>query len=1065
MPARIIAFDWDGTAVESRRDDTTALCDRLERLLRMDVAIVVITGTNFANVARLLEPIQGKRGLYVATNRGSEVYGFDRASRPVLLFRRHASPDEERLLTEIADEVRRTLVSRTRLEIELVLDRLNRRKIDLIPLPEWRDPPKAAMGDLLGAVEARLGGAGLEGGLGEVVHLAEHVALVKGLADARVTSDVKHVEVGLTDKSDTIEWMMRVLAAPAGIPAEQILIVGDEFGAVGGLAGSDSKMMTQSAGGATFVSVGPEPSGVPPGVVHLRGGPARFLELLDEQITAHRAGDPLGLPCAAPADPRWLIVEDVFRPVREHEIESLFALSNGYLGTRAALEEDGPETAPATFIAGLYDVESSSGACPQLAVAPDWRRLSIRIEGQELVMDAGEILQHERVLDLRRGITWRRWRHRDASARVTRFESIHLASLADRHVLVQSVVLTPENYFGRIEIEARIEPPVDRPARVELVAAGRGPRTDDAGTPGAGPATTVVFRTGAGATVAFASRGRLRTSDGRTVGATVTTPEGSLRETWALEALADQQARLDRLVVVHTSRDSRRPSRAATEHLERLASLDTTDIVESHRAAWEERWRTADVEVDGDDDAQRALRFAGYHLIGASNPDDPRVSVGARALTGPAYSGHVFWDADVYMLPFYALTHPASARALLEYRHGTLAAARARARAIGCRGALFAWESADTGEETTPGSVVTPDGRSIRIRSGEQEHHISADVAHAVWRYWQWTGDDDFFLEAGAELLIETARFWASRGGLEPDGSLHIRNVIGPDEYHEDVDDSAYTNGMARWNLERGAETAAILAARWPERWRDLGRRLELEPGEAESWATLAKAMYTGLDPRTGVLEQFRGYFDLEEAELPRVLPRSIPVDMHLGRERTQRSKVVKQADVVMLVHLLWERTPAAIREASFRYYEPRTSHGSSLSPSIHAAVAARLGDVDLALAYFRQAAEIDLADNMGNAASGVHAGAMGGLWQAAVFGVLGLEARADGIAVDPKLLPGWQRLRVPVRWRGRLLRVTAGASPRTIEVELETGEPMAVWHGGKKLVVGPGQRRKEAIT
>jgi trehalose/maltose hydrolase-like predicted phosphorylase len=298
-------------------------------------------------------------------------------------------------------------------------------------------------------------------------------------------------------------------------------------------------------------------------------------------------------------------------------------------------------------------------------------------------------------------------------------------------------------------------------------------------------------------------------------------------------------------------------------------------------------------------------------------------------------------------------------------------------------------------------------------------------VAFGVWNYWQATGDDRFLVEAGAEILIETARFWASRAELEEDGSYHIRGVIGPDEYHETVDDNAYTNGMAQWNLEVAQEIADLFVERWPEQWQALSRRLGIEPEEPRRWQQVARDFYTGFDEQTGLFEQFRGYFGLEEIDLASFVPRTAPMDVLLGRERIQRSKIIKQPDVVMLVYLLWERMPPEVRKTNFEYYEPRCGHGSSLSPAIHALVAARLGDTALAERYFRQAAEIDLVDNMSNAAGGVHLGALGGLWQAAVLGFAGLRLAKDGPEYRPKLPASWRSLATHFQWRGRWHELT----------------------------------------
>src|SRR5690606_6192767 len=228
------------------------------------------------------------------------------------------------------------------------------------------------------------------------------------------------------------------------------------------------------------------------------------------------------------------------------------------------------------------------------------------------------------------------------------------------------------------------------------------------------------------------------------------------------------------------------------------------------------------------------------------------------------------------------------------------------------------------------------------------------------------------------------------------------------DEYHEDVDDSAYTNVMAQWNLERGLEVVRLLRERWPARWRELEARLGIERGEPESWGDVAAAMYTGFDPETGLFEQFRGYHDLEDVDLSAYEPSAGPVDILLGRERTQRSKVIKQADVVLLLYLLWDRFTPEVRRANFRYYEPRCAHGSSLSPSIHALVAARVGELELARRYWRQEAGIALANNMGNAAGGVHGATLGGLWQATVFGFAGQRLAQEGPELVPRLPRGW---------------------------------------------------------
>lgn len=752
-------------------------------------------------------------------------------------------------------------------------------------------------------------------------------------------------------------------------------------------------------------------------------------------------------PAAITDDPAWLIVEDGFSLAREHEIESLFTVSNGYVGTRGSLAEGSAMSAPATLIAGVYDIDPHGGV-PQLALAPDWVQLRVCLGGQAMTIEHSKSLSHRRVLDMRQGMLWREWRFEDGAGRITSLRGFRLASMADRHLLLQSLQFTPENYSGRVHLEPAMSSP--------LGAADQVPHTQHLPPIGASRANAQMRElcTATGVRVALASSGHMRMKQ-----------NGEWRDV-PMHRVADQDApwdldvsmgctyRFDRLVSVFTSREVERPREAAMTHLFAVAAQDIDALVVAHTHAWAQRWQRADTEVVGDEPVQCAIRFACYHLIGTANADDERASIGARALTGPAYKGHVFWDTEIFMLPFYTLTDPPAARALLMYRYHTLGAAREKARRLGWRGALYAWESTDTGEETTPPYVLAPDGELLHILCGEQEHHISADVAYAVWRYWQWSSDDAFFISGGAEIILETARFWASRVRQGDDGYYHIDQVIGPDEYHEGVDDNAFTNGMAQWNLEIAIQAATVMATRWPQEWARVSHRLALGDEEQAEWAQIASHMYMGMDD-SGLIEQFRGYFALEDIDVSGYARRNGTTDMLLGRDRVRRSRVLKQADVLMLLYLLWDRYTPAQRERNFRYYEPRTAHGSSLSPAIHALFAARLGDTGLALRYLRQGAEIDLGNNMGNAAGGVHAAAMGGLWQAVVFGFGGLSLIEGGIALQPHLPAEWPALRFTVQYRDQSLRVRV----ETHAVEIASfagGTPVHIRVGDTSAVLLP---------
>jgi trehalose/maltose hydrolase-like predicted phosphorylase len=447
-------------------------------------------------------------------------------------------------------------------------------------------------------------------------------------------------------------------------------------------------------------------------------------------------------------------------------------------------------------------------------------------------------------------------------------------------------------------------------------------------------------------------------------------------------------------------------------------------LLSEQRAAWAGRWEDADVVIRGDDDLQLAVRFALFHLM-ASAVSEGEAAVGARALTGPGYRGHVFWDTDVFVLPFLAATHPPAARAILEYRIRRLPAAQRAARALGLAGARFAWESARDGCDVTPSSARDATGKLVRIRTGESEEHVVADVAWGAATYVDWTGDDEFAAGPGLELLVETARYWASRVRFDRAGAAHVYGVIGPDEYHEPVDDNAYTNVMARWNLRTAAD--------WAERY----DTAHVAAAERQRWLDTAEALVDGLDPATGVYEEFAGFRDLEPLVIAELSPRRpIAADLLLGHDRVAGAQVVKQADVLMLHHLVPDEVEPGSLVPNLEFYEPRTAHGSSLSPAVHASLLARAGRLGRALQLLQISATIDLDDLTGTTAGGLHLATMGGVWQALAFGFAGLRPHGDTLVVAPRLPDAWDELELRVRFRGSRARVTIRPDGVTVEAD-----------------------------
>lgn len=937
-----IVFDWDGTAVPDRSASAAMVRERLERLSQRGVHTAIVTGTHVGNVdGQLRARPTGPGILWLCVNRGSEVFVVGREG-PSLVTRLQATERQERALDAAAERTVERLAE-AGVPAAIVSQRLNRRKIDLIPEPLWADPPKARIGELLKAVSARLAAARL-GNLSDAVALALDASREVGLDDARVTSDVKHVEIGISDKSDSVRWVLEQLYV-RGIGPGLVLLLGDEFGPVGGATGSDALMCV--APRMRAVSVGVEPEGVPPSVLHLGGGPQRFLELLDEQLERrdhHRAP-------TIDYDPAFTVDAPEHLPPRVRA--SLLTIADGYLGTR--MLTDGATPAAFVVASGAYRGEDS-GLPPKLATLPTWCEL-----GQHEASALGRC-----TLDLRTGV-------------LTREGADHLRAV----------------YFSSLArpgcAAMRAEWPRDAPR-----ITGTPPWTSSTDVDGGRRVTATAFQT----------------EDGSSSTATL--------ERFASYRLDDAQ-----------------PGAQASSPAPK--DIDFERLLAEQREAWSRRWQQADVRITGDDELTRDVRFALFHVM-SSVRDHGEAGVGARGLSGDGYDGHVFWDAEVFVLPFLAATHPAAAKAMLSYRLNRLSAARQAASEGGHAGARFSWESAMSGRDVTPRVVHGPLGEE-RIYTGDEEEHIVADVAWATDFYLRWSGDHEFERGDGHELLVETARYWASRISIEGDGRGHIRRVIGPDEYHEHVDDNAFTNVMARWNLRR----AAVALRKNP--------RSSHDATEANHFSEIARALVDGFDPATRLYEQFHGFHSLEPLLVTELATPPVAADLLLGRERVRGAQVIKQADTLMLHHLVPEELAAGSLRPNLAYYLPRTAHGSSLSPAIHASLLARAGDSERALSLLRLASRIDLDDLTNTTGSGLHLATMGGLWQAIVFGFLGIRASLGGVLeVAPRLPPEWEGVRAHLQLRG--VAVALEVRHETIEVS-PSGE-LVLSFSGHETRVGP---------
>ncbi|HEX5672428.1 MAG TPA: hypothetical protein VFY46_06855, partial [Acidimicrobiia bacterium] len=537
----------------------------------------------------------------------------------------------------------------------------------------------------------------------------------------------------------------------------------------------------------------------------------------------------------------WHIEEDRYVPSLASGRESVFTIANGYLSTRGSFEERTPGEIRATFIQGLFVTPPEE--LPLLGAVPDWTEVAMIFDGHTFGVD-GALGGYRRTLDLKRGLLEREvlWRVPESGVVKVRFR--RLVSMTQRHLAALEITLTALTTPMEVWLETGVDASVPSPSI---------------------PAWNPV-RWGR------PSRNRIHLEAESIDGGHRLAVDAALYGPDRLELIRDPrhhrfttQVRLEpfrpvvftKYAIYHASRDSEAPA----DPPDRDTSF--THVLAASARGWARRWDVADIEIDGDPNAERGVRFAAFQIIGASPPHDTGAAVGAKLASGFGYRHHVFWDTDIFVVPYLSVTLPDLARNHLGYRYRGLEGARRKAKRYGREGAFYAWESAETGDEVTPEWSSPLFGPPSRIWTGEIEEHITADVAFATDFYWRWTGDDRFLQDEGAEMIVEGARYWASRLQIEGDrgdgGRAHIRGVIGPDEYHSHVDDSFYTNLLASWHLRRAAEVLDWVTHLSPRRAKTFSSRLGLTSDEAEKWPALADKVV--LRQRSdGVWEQHAGF-------------------------------------------------------------------------------------------------------------------------------------------------------------------------------------------------------------
>ncbi|MFM9373586.1 glycoside hydrolase family 65 protein [Streptomyces sp. Da 82-17] len=786
-------------------------------------------------------------------------------------------------------------------------------------------------------------------------------------------------------------------------------------------------------------------------------------------------------------DPGWTWRYDRYAPDRERLVEALCTLGNGRFATRGSAPECRADAThyPGTYLAGCYDRRTSTVAGVQvtnedLVNLPDWTWLRYRClpdgepPGAWLTPDSADLCHSDVLLDLRTGTLTRSLHYQDPAGHGLRVSHTRIVHMGDPRLAAQCTSFHAYGWSGAVDVRAGLDGTVTN-SGVERYRNLEGHHLTGHRTgfrPG-GVAWLSCRTAESGIRVALA----VRTTTEPACPAAESSARAGTVQTYRLPIAARRSVRVVKTLALCTSRDrdTADPLRAAIAAAGRAGSFP--ELRSAHAAAWQLLWKQGELYVPGE--VGHILRLHRFHLLQTLSPHTADLDVGvpARGLHGEAYRGHVFWD-ELFVLPHLSLHFPEVARGLLLYRHRRLPAARAAARRAGAVGAMYPWQSASSGREETQEMHLNPrSGRWLPDHSRLQ-HHVNSAVAYNVWRYAQTTGDLAFPHAQGAEILLETARYWAAAAAFDPATRRYrIRGVVGPDEYHDaypdaatpGIDDNAYTNVTAAWVLARALDLLDRLPA---VRRGELREHMGLDGTELTRWEDVSRRLYVPF--HQGVVSQFDGYGDLAELDWEALRARYGDIrrlDRILEAEgdTVNRYQASKQADVLMLGYLfrppelhdlfarLGHRLDDAVWRGTVDHYLRRTSHGSTLSSLVHGWVLARLKGAD-AWRHCEEALLADVADIQGGTTGeGIHLGAMAGTVDLVERGITGLEAGPDGLRVAPVPLAEIPRFAFTVCAQGH-----RGVRVRVLPGRLAVRVPPSPL--GPLTVVLPGERRFRVV-
>jgi alpha,alpha-trehalose phosphorylase len=750
----------------------------------------------------------------------------------------------------------------------------------------------------------------------------------------------------------------------------------------------------------------------------------------------------------------WSLKESGLNMELLAQSESVFALSNGHIGLRGNLDEGEPHGLPGTYLNSFFEqrplpyAEAGYGypESGQTAInVTNGKLIRLLVDDEPFDIRYGTLNSHERVLDLRAGTLTR---HADwtspAGSRV-RVTSTRMVSLTQRAIVAISYTVEP------VEGQVRLVAQSELVANEQMPDSGRDPRAAAALESPLVGEDFVADNDGQCRALLVHST---RVSGLRIAAGMLHEIEGPARMSVHSEAYPDvgraliaaevplgEKLHITKYVGYGWSSVRSRPAVldqvSAALALAKLTGWDR--LLAEQRAFLDDFWAGADVEVVGDPEIQQAVRFALFQVLQSGARAEIR-PIAAKGLTGPGYDGHTFWDTETFVLPVLNFTQPAAAADALRWRHSVLPLARERATDLGLKGAAFPWRTID-GQEC---SGYWP--------AGTAAFHINADIARAVLDYVNATGDEKFEREVGVEILVETARLWRSIGHHDAEGRFRIDGVTGPDEYSAIKDNNIFTNLMAQRNMAAAADLA--------EKHDDVAEQLGVTTEEAASWRDAAKAMMMPYDRRLGVHPQHEGFTEHAVWDFNHTPEEGYPLLLHYPYFDLYRKQVVKQADLVLAIHMCGDAFTDEQKARDFAYYEPLTVRDSSLSACTQAVVAAEVGQLELAHEYLAEAALMDLRDLERNTRDGMHMASLAGAWIALIQGFGGMRQTPDGLTFAPRLPNGFSRLKFHMRYRGRLLRVTVTRHEATYE--LVDGDQLIIRHFGAEVIVGEKATRQK---